>query len=101
MRKPRSRKTANKTEPTRTLVVQLDKLSKAILQQAAQLRKISISDDARLVTVGQARREVEGAGNNIPVMTAEEQLAFWNALNEATPLTEAKRRLGATMRGEQ
>ena len=33
-------------------------------------------------------------------LTPEEQLAFWNALNETPKLTAAQRRLGAVMRGE-
>jgi uncharacterized protein (DUF1778 family) len=83
-----------------TMVVRLDKESKALLKKAAELRGISVSDFVRIVTVEQARREVEGAKNNSIVMKPEEQLAFWNALNEPTPLTDAQRRLGATMRGE-
>jgi hypothetical protein len=35
------------------------------------------------------------------VQAADEQLAFWNALNETPKLTEAQQRLGATMRGER
>jgi uncharacterized protein (DUF1778 family) len=83
-----------------TLVVRLDRKSKTLLKKAAELRGISVSDFVRIVTVEQARREVEGAKNNVIVMTPDEQLAFWNALNESTPLTDAQRRLGATMRGE-
>ena len=33
-------------------------------------------------------------------LTPEEQLAFWNALNQKPVLTAAQRRLGAIMRGE-
>ena len=92
--KPRKKKTVS------TLVVRLDRKSKAILKEAAELRGISVSDFVRFVTLQQARREVDGAKSSVIVMTPDEQLAFWNALNESPPLTDAQRRLGATMRGE-
>ena len=82
------------------LMVRLDDESKAYLVRAAELRRISVSDYVREVTVAQARREVRAAGEQTLALTAEEQLAFWNALNETPRLTEAQRRLGATMRGE-
>jgi hypothetical protein len=34
-------------------------------------------------------------------MTAEEQLAFWNALVAPMPLTESQKRLGSIMRGDE
>ncbi len=52
------------------------------------------------MTVAQARREVESAGEQVITLAPEEQLAFWNALNQPVQLTEAQRRLGSIMRGE-
>ena len=34
-------------------------------------------------------------------LTPEEQLSFWNALNETPTLTPAQRRLASKMRGQQ
>jgi uncharacterized protein (DUF1778 family) len=82
-------------------MVRLDEESKAFLTQAADLRRISLSDYVRLVTVGQARREVQQAAQETLVLTPDEQLAFWNALNETPRLTTAQRELGALMRGER
>jgi len=82
------------------LVVRLDDESKAYLAQAAELRQISISDYVRTVTVAQARREVEGSKENVIVLSPEEQLAFWSALNETPKPTPAQKRLGKLMRGE-
>ena len=48
----------------------------------------------------QAKREIEGAREQVIALTPDEQLAFWNALNEPPVLTAAQRRLGAIMRGE-
>jgi uncharacterized protein (DUF1778 family) len=82
------------------LMVRLDTESKTYLVQAAELRRISVSDYVRTVTVAQARREVLAAGEQTLALTPDEQLAFWNALNETPTLTEAQKRMGAMMRGE-
>jgi uncharacterized protein (DUF1778 family) len=81
-------------------MVRLDDKSKNYLAQAAELRRISISDYVRALTVAQARREVLAARDQTIVLTAEEQLAFWNALHETPKLTAAQGRLGSVMRGE-
>lgn len=86
-----------KTSP---LMVRLDEKSKQSLAAAAELRRISVSDYVRTVTVPQAEREVQAARENVIRLSPEEQLAFWNALNETPKLTPAQRRLGAMMRGE-
>jgi uncharacterized protein (DUF1778 family) len=82
------------------LMVRLDEESKACLAKAAELRKVSISDYVRLVTVAQARREVQQAEQSAIALTPQEQLAFWNALNATPKLTKAQRELGRIMRGE-
>jgi len=59
-----------------------------------------VSDFVRLVTVPQARREVEAAQEQTIRMTPEEQLAFWNALHEPVKLTPAQLELRKVIRGE-
>jgi uncharacterized protein (DUF1778 family) len=81
-------------------MVRLDTESKAYLVEAAKLRRISVSDYVRTVTVPQARKEVRAAREQTIALTPEEQLAFWNALNEPPRLTPAQKELGAVMRGE-
>ncbi len=66
-------------------------IDKTCLTQAAKLRRISVSDYVRTVTIAQARREVDAAREQTVALTPEEQLAFWNALNETPRLTEAQR----------
>ncbi len=83
------------------LMVRLDAESKQALAAAAQLRRISVSDYVRTVTVAQARREVASAREQTILLSAEEQLAFWQALNAPAKLTPAQKRLGAIMRGEK
>jgi uncharacterized protein (DUF1778 family) len=91
-----------KTQATRAaspLMVRLDEESKRCLADAAGLRGISVSDYVRTVTVSQAQREVRAAGEQTIAMTPDEQLRFWNALDQTPKLTPAQRRLGAIMRG--
>ena len=87
--------------PASPLMVRLDADSKACLAEAAELRKVSVSDYVRTVTVAQARREVAGARNQSLVLTPDEFLAFWQALQEPVRLSAAQKKLGAIMRGEE
>jgi uncharacterized protein (DUF1778 family) len=100
MNSPSAKNTKKKRRTSSSLMVRLDGASKAFLCQAAELRGISVSDYVREVTVAQARREVLAARAQTLALTAEEQLAFWNALNACPQLTDAQRRLGSIMRGE-
>ena len=83
------------------LMVRLDEESKQYLTEAAALRQVSVSDYVRTVTVAQARREVRASREQVLALTAEEQLAFWKALNEPPRLTAAQRRLSLVMRGKR
>lgn len=82
-----------------TLMVRLDEDSKRVLVEAAELRRISVSDYVRTVTVAQARRELAYAGERTISLTPDEQLAFWQALQSPAKLTQAQKRLGKLMRG--
>jgi uncharacterized protein (DUF1778 family) len=101
MAKSRSSRQTKKVRFPSPLTVRLDKESKACLADAAALRRISVSDYVRQVTVAQARKEVEAALHLTIALTADEQLAFWNALNAPADLTDAQRRLGSIIRGEE
>ena len=95
-----NRKSKNPGGVTTTLMVRLDKESKDALAQAATLRKISVSDYVRVVTVAQARKEVSASSERTISLSPTEQLAFWTALNEPAKLTPAQKKLGKIMRGE-
>jgi uncharacterized protein (DUF1778 family) len=98
--RPPKARAKTKTPVVRSLMVRLDEESRSYLCQAAELRGISLSDYVRTVTVAQARREVLAAREQTLMLTAEEQLAFWNALAAPPKLTKSQRRLGSIMRGE-
>jgi uncharacterized protein (DUF1778 family) len=100
MTRARTKSLPHKVRTTSPLMVRLDEESKDYLAQAAQLRRISMSDYVRTVTVAHAKREVLAARQPTLTLTADEQLAFWTALSEPARLTAAQRRLGALMRGE-
>ena len=79
------------------LIVWLDPESKQALIEAAELRRISVSDYVRTVTVAQARREVAGAREQTIRLSPAEQLAFWEALQAPPNPTPSQKRLGALM----
>ena len=101
MLKSRKSGKSQKTAKTSSLMVRLDVESKRLLSEAARLHRISVSDYVRTVTVSQALREISAARENVIVLSPEDQLSLWNALNETPKLTLAQRRLGKMMRGEQ
>lgn len=92
-------KRSTSTGAVSPLMVRLDAESKQALAAAAELRRISVSDYVRTVTVAQARREVASARDQTILLSSDEQLAFWQALNAPSKLTPAQKRLGAIMRG--
>ena len=98
MPKSATKTTASKTSP---LMVRLDAESKQALAEAADLRRISVSDYVRTVTVAQARREVASARDQTFLLSPDEQLTFWQALQAPVKLTPAQKRLGILMRGKR
>ncbi len=88
-----------KSPPPSPLMVRLDDSSKRLLSQAAELRKISVSDYVRMITLAQAKREVAAARDQLIILSPDEQLAFWSALKSLPKLSPAQKKLGAVMRG--
>lgn len=83
-----------------SLMVRLEADGKRAIEEAAALRRISVSDYVRTVTVQQAEREVQAAREGVLRLTPEEQVALWTALNEPPKLTAAQKKLGSIMRGK-
>jgi uncharacterized protein (DUF1778 family) len=84
----------------RTLQARLDPESKRVVEEAAKLRHVGLSDYIRLVLVPTARREVEQAKQRVLQMTPEEQERFWLALQAPAKPTKAQHELGKLMRGD-
>jgi uncharacterized protein (DUF1778 family) len=94
------RQRSTQTKST-ALLVRLDRPSKRVIAEAAYLRGVSTSDYVRSVVATQARRDLQEASTRTIVLSAGDQLAFWNALHEPVALTERQRNLGKIMRGEK
>src|SRR5262249_13650294 len=96
-----SAKTPRPGRAASPIMVRLDDASKAASAEAAGLRRISVGDYVRTVTVAQAVREVAAARGQSIRLSPDEQLAFWRALSETPALTPAQRELGKLMRGKR
>jgi uncharacterized protein (DUF1778 family) len=82
-------------------MVRVDPPSKSVIARAARLRGVSASDYVRTVIVAQARREVDEARTRTITLTPDEQLAFWQALQDPAPPTSRQRSLGRIMQGKR
>jgi uncharacterized protein (DUF1778 family) len=83
------------------LMLRLDEEGNRLLAEAAKLRRISVTDYVRIVTVAQARHEVALAREQTIALCPDEQRAFWHALEAPAKPTPAQKRLGSLMRGER
>ena len=82
-------------------MVRVDRSSKGVIARAARLRGVSASDYVRMVVLAEARQEIERARGHSITLSAEEQLAFWRALEGPVSLTPRQRELGRIIRGER
>ena len=83
-----------------TLQARLDPESKSVIEEAARLRHVGLSDYIRLVLVPTARKEVLGAKQQVLHLTSSEQETFWDALCSHAKPTKAQKKLGALMKGK-
>lgn len=88
-------------QKTANLMVRVDRSSKEVIAHAARIRGVSASDYVRSVVVAQAKKEVEEARTRTLLLTPEEQLAFWQALDGPAEPSARQRELGRLMRGER
>jgi len=87
-------------EKRETIQARIQPENKEIIVKAAKLRDIPLSDYIRSVTLEQARKEVASQENLILQLTAEEQLNFWQAIDNEPVLTKKQKELGKLMKGE-
>jgi len=88
------------SEKTTTLQARLEPEAKRLIERAAKLRQVGLSDYVRLVLVPMARREVQQVERQNLELAPHEQLEFWNALQAEPRLTRAQKKLARMMRGE-
>ena len=82
------------------LQTRLSAADKRAIQQAAALRRLAVSEYLRQVLVPLAKREVASAEHAVIELSADEQLALWQALEAPAKLTKAQKKLARLMRGE-
>lgn len=80
------------------LLVRLDSRTKAIVGRAASFRGLSVSDYVRSRIVPLAERDLEEATTGALRLSRDDQIAFWNALQQPRKLTPAQRALGRLVR---
>jgi uncharacterized protein (DUF1778 family) len=80
------------------LLVRFDPAGKTLVKRAAAIRGLTVSDYVRSRIVSLARQDVEEADTGVLRLSREDQIAFWQALQNPPPPTEAQRRLGALVR---
>ncbi len=83
-----------------TLQARLDPESKNLIEEAARLRRVGLSDYIRLVLVPAAQKEVLEAKQQVLHLTSSEQEKFWKALSAPAKPTKAQNKLGALMKGK-
>lgn len=80
------------------LLVRFDRDAKALVQRAASLRGLTVSDYVRSRIVPMARQEVDEASTGVLRLPKDAQIAFWQALQRPPAPTKAQRALGKLIR---
>jgi uncharacterized protein (DUF1778 family) len=78
--------------------VRFDAAAKALVKRAAASRGVTVSDYVRSRILPLARQDVVESDTGVLRLSREDQIAFWLALQDPPPPTEAQRRLGRLVR---
>ena len=81
-----------------SLLVRVDRRSKALLRRAAAAKGLSISDYVRSRVVPLARQDIVEADTGVLKLSRDDQIALWRALQSPPPPTAAQRGLGKLIR---
>ena len=95
-RAPRSKRAVAAKDAS--LLIRCDTGTKRVLERAAGLRGLSLSDYVRSRVVPLAKQDVEEADTGVLRLPREAQIAFWKALQNPPALTDAQRELGRRVR---
>lgn len=97
-RRAKSKRGSRASRKQANLLVRFDSSGKALIRRAAAVRGLSVSDYVRTRILPLARQDVEEAESGVLRLSREDQIAFWQALQNPPPPTEAQRRLGELIR---
>jgi uncharacterized protein (DUF1778 family) len=81
-----------------SLLVRVDRRSKALLRKAAATKGLSVSDYVRSRVVPLARQDVVEADTGVLRLSKADQIAMWRALQAPPRPTAAQRALGKLIR---
>jgi uncharacterized protein (DUF1778 family) len=81
-----------------SLLVRVDRRSKALLRKAAAARGLSVSDYVRSRVVPLARQDIAEADTGVLKLSRDDQIALWRALQSPPSPTAAQRALGKLIR---
>jgi uncharacterized protein (DUF1778 family) len=81
-----------------SLLVRVDRRSKALLRKAAAAKGLSVSDYVRSRMVPIARQDIVEADTGVLKLSTDDQIALWRALQSPPPPTSAQRALGKLIR---
>ena len=81
-----------------SLLVRVDRRSKALLRKAATAKGLSVSDYVRSRVVPLARQDIVEADTGVLKLSRDDQIALWRALQSPPPPTVAQRGLGKLIR---
>lgn len=87
-------------ERSQLLQARVKPAAKDLVVKAAQKRDVAVSDYIRSVIVEQAEREVQGAEQDILLLTANEQRQLWEMLDVDCEINEGQVKLAKLMNGE-
>lgn len=93
-----ARQMAVESRKQENLLVRFDSSGKALLRRAAAARGLNVSDYVRARILPLARQDVEEAESGVLRLSREDQIVFWQALQNPPPPTDAQRRLGELIR---
>ena len=80
------------------LLVRLETGSKRVVQRAAGLRGLTLSDYVRSRILALAQQDVDEAETGVLKLPRDAQMVFWQALQHPPAPTEAQRALGKLIR---
>jgi uncharacterized protein (DUF1778 family) len=81
-----------------SLLVRVDRRSKALLRKAAAAKGLSVSDYVRSRVVPLARQDIVEADTGVLKLSRDDQIALWRALQNPPAPTAAQRALGKLIR---
>ena|SRR5215472_13817384 len=80
------------------LLVRFDRSDKVLVQRAAHLRGLTVSDYVRSKILPLARQDIEEVNFNVLRLPKADQIAFWRALQHPPALSKTQKALGRLVR---